>query len=128
MGIKVEAICEAGDHPTGLTRNIVQCARDFGIPILTRTTVCKIIGKDRLSAVELSKTDDNMRPLEGSEKQLIPCDTLIVSVGLIPEQELISGFGSLPDWLSLCGNCESVHEIVDSVTMQADAVGRKFAK
>ena len=69
-----------------------------------------------------------MRNLESGGEQLIPCDTLIISVGLIPERELISAFDTIPEWLSPCGNCESVHEIVDSVTMQAEAVGRKFAK
>ncbi|MBQ1222843.1 MAG: FAD-dependent oxidoreductase [Oscillospiraceae bacterium] len=135
MGIKVEAICEAGDHPTGLTRNIVQCARDFGIPILTRTTVSNIIGKDRLSAVELSKTDDNMRPLEGSEKQLIPCDTLILSVGLIPERDLVSSFGETePDGtlkgaegIFLCGNCKKIEQLADMASLSGEAAGRLAA-
>lgn len=134
MGVKVEAICEAGNTPTGLTRNIVQCAREFGIPILTRTTVSRIIGKDRLAFVELSKTDENMRPI-GEEKQLVQCDTLILSVGLIPERDLVSRLGNIrPDGtldsaegIFLCGNCKKTEQLADMASLSGEDAGRKAA-
>ena len=87
--------------------------------MLTRSTVTRVHGKGRVVGVSI-------RDLESGEEKYLPCDTLIVSVGLIPERELISGFDSIPEWLSLCGNCESVHEIVDSVTVQAEAAGKSI--
>ena len=126
-GVKVEAICEAGSAPAGLTRNVVQCARDFGIPILTKTTVSKIIGKDRLTAVELSDADENMRPIPGTER-LRPCDTLILSVGLIPERDLISAFGEdLPEGIFLCGNCRKIEQLADMASLSGEEAGRKAA-
>ena len=121
LGKKVVAMVEKEEDLGGLIRNKRNCIEAYSIPVLTRSTVTRIHGTGRVEAV-------SVRDLKSSEEQLIPCDTLIVSVGLIPERELTSAFDTIPEWLSLCGNCESVHEIVDSVTMQAEAVGRKFAK
>lgn len=121
LGKKVVAMVEKEEALGGLVRNKRNCIEAYSIPVLTRSTVTRIHGTGRVEAV-------SVRDLKSGEEQLIPCDTLIVSVGLIPERELISAFDTIPEWLSLCGNCESVHEIVDSVTMQAEAVGRKFAK
>ena len=134
MGIKVEAICEAGQAPTGLTRNIVQCAREFGIPIYTRTTVSRIIGKDRLTAVELSDTDENMRPVAGNER-LVPCDTLILSVGLIPERDLLPASAKVCDdgslegteGIFLCGNCKKIEQLADMAALSGEEAGRKAA-
>ncbi len=121
LGKNVIAMVEKEASPGGLARNIRNCIEAYSIPVLTRSTVSRIHGKGRIEGVSI-------RNMESGEEKLIPCDTLIVSVGLIPERELISGFDVIPEWLSLCGNCESVHEIVDSVTMQAEAVGRKIVK
>lgn len=121
LGKNVIAMVEKEASPGGLARNIRNCIEAYSIPVLTRSTVSRIHGKGRIEGVSI-------RNMESGEEKFIPCDTLIVSVGLIPERELISGFDVIPEWLSLCGNCESVHEIVDSVTMQAEAVGRKIVK
>ncbi len=121
LGKKVIAMVEKEAAPGGLVRNVRNCIEAYSIPVLTRSTVTQVHGRGRVEGVSI-------RNLESGEEKFIPCDTLIVSVGLIPERELISGFESIPEWLSLCGNCESVHEIVDSVTLQAEAVGRKIAK
>jgi len=121
LGKNVITMVEKESAPGGLVRNIRNCIEAYSIPVLTHSTVSKVHGKGRIEGV-------SVRNLESGEEKFIPCDTLIVSVGLIPERELISGFDAIPEWLSLCGNCESVHEIVDSVTMQSEAVGRKIAK
>ncbi len=118
-GKKVVAMVEKESAPGGLVRNVRSCIEAYSIPVLTRSTIVRVHGEGRVSAV-------TVRDLDSGEERILDCDTLIVSVGLIPERELISGFESLPDWLALCGNCESVHEIVDSVTMQAEAVGKKI--
>ncbi len=119
LGKNVIAMVEKEATPGGLVRNVRNCIEAYSIPVLTRSTVVKIHGEGRVSGV-------TVRNLDSGVEQLISCDTLIVSVGLIPERELVSGFSELPDWLSLCGNCESVHEIVDSVTTQSEAVGRRI--
>lgn len=119
LGKNVVAMVEKEAFPGGLARNVRNCIEAYSIPVLTHSTVVKVHGRERVEGVTL-------RNLLSGEDRFIPCDTLIVSVGLIPEQELIGGFDSIPDWLSLCGNCERVHEIVDSVTVQAEAVGREI--
>lgn len=119
LGKKVIAMVEKESAPGGLVRNVRNCIEAYSIPVLTRSTVTRVHGKGRVVGVSI-------RNLESGEEKYLPCDTLIVSVGLIPERELISGFDSIPEWLSLCGNCESVHEIVDSVTVQAEAAGKSI--
>lgn len=117
LGKKVIAMVEQQSAPGGLARNVKNCIEAYSIPVLTRSTVVRVHGNRRISGV-------TVRNLDSGEESLISCDTLIVSVGLIPERELISGFSELPDWLRLCGNCDYVHEIVDTVSMQAESVGR----
>ena len=117
LGKKVIAMVEQQSAPGGLARNVKNCIEAYSIPVLTRSTVVRVHGSGRISGV-------TVRNLETGEEKYIECDTLIVSVGLIPERELISGFDELPDWLRLCGNCDYVHEIVDTVSMQAESVGR----
>ena len=120
LGKEVVAMVEQRSSPGGLARNIKNCIEAYSIPVLTRSTVVRVHGQGRISGV-------TVRSLDSGEESLISCDTLIVSVGLIPERELLSGFSELPDWLRLCGNCDYVHEIVDSVTTQAESVGRELA-
>ena len=86
-GAKVEAVCEVMPYSGGLTRNIVQCLEDFGIPLYLSTTVVQIHGKDRLEGVTIAQVDERRQPIEET-KRYIPCDTLLLSVGLIPENEL----------------------------------------
>ena len=119
LGREVVAMVEKEASPGGLVRNIRNCIEAFSIPVITRSTVVRVHGEGRVSGV-------TVRNLDTGEESYIACDTLIVSVGLIPEQELISNFESLPDWLRLCGNCDYVHEIVDTVTVQAESVGREI--
>lgn len=119
LGKNVIAMVEKEAFPGGLARNIRNCIEAYSIPVLTCSTVKSIHGKNRIEGVSIEN-------LISGEVRFIPCDTLIVSVGLIPERELLSGFEQLPHWLSLCGNCESVHEIVDSVTMQAENLGQQI--
>lgn len=118
LGKEVLAMVEQSSAPGGLARNVKNCIEAYSIPVLTRSTVVRVHGRGRISAV-------TVRNLDSGEQQLIECDTLIVSVGLIPERELVSRFDTLPHWLRLCGNCDYVHEIVDTVSMQAQAVGRE---
>lgn len=119
-GCHVKAIVEISDHLGGLVRNQRNCVERFNIPVITSSTVTKIHGEGRICGVTVKNLAD------GAE-QYIPCDTLVTAVGLIPERELVDGLEPLPDWLRLCGNCESIHEIVDSVSSQAESVGRDIA-
>ncbi len=91
-GIKVEAVYEVMQSPGGLTRNIVQCLDDYGIPLHLATTVTQVHGKNRVEAVTVAKVDEKMRPLPGTE-ETISCDLLVLAVGLIPENELSRGAG-----------------------------------
>ena len=119
LGKEVVAMVEKEAAPGGLARNIRSCIEAYSIPVLTRSTLVRIHGEGRLSGV-------TVRNLDSGEERFIDCDTLIVSVGLIPERELLSGFDALPDWLRLCGNCDYVHEIVDTVSTQAEKLGRNL--
>ena len=91
-GAKVEAVCELMPYSGGLTRNIVQCLEDFGIPLYLSTTVAQIHGNKRLEGVTIAQVDENRQPIEAT-KRFIPCDTLLLSVGLIPENELTRACG-----------------------------------
>lgn len=138
-GTTVAAIAEAGPEPSGLARNVAQCAADFGIPLLTRTTVGRIIGAKRVEGVELCSADEAMRPIPGTERT-VPCDTLVLSVGLIPETELLRGAGlftgaqtdrylstAVPGIFS-CGNCRKVEQLADFVSECGEAAGRNAAR
>ena len=138
-GAKVEAVCEVMPYSGGLTRNIVQCLEDFGIPLYLSTTVVQIHGQKRLEGVTIAKVDETRSPVPGTE-QYIPCDTLLLSVGLIPENELTRMAnipmdpvtnGALVDegcqtrvpGIFACGNVLQVHDLVDYVSEEAERAG-----
>ncbi len=142
-GAKVEAVCELMPYSGGLKRNIVQCLEDFGIPLYLSTTVAEIHGKERLEGVTVAQVDKNRRIIEES-KRYIPCDTLLLSVGLIPENELTRTAGIPMDAVTngaavdekrqteaegifACGNVLQVHDLVDYVSDEAEIAGRGAA-
>ena len=134
-GAKVLGVYEAKSTPSGLTRNIHQCLHDYDIPLYLSHTVTRVFGEDRLTGVEISKVDEKMRPIEGTESY-VECDGLILSVGLIPENELAERLGvkidpktkgplcdqnlmtSVPGIFS-CGNALHVNDLVDYVSESA---------
>ena len=139
-GAKVEAVCEVMPYSGGLTRNIVQCLEDFGIPLYLSTTVVQIHGTERLEGVTIAQVDERRRPIEET-KRYIPCDTLLLSVGLIPENELTRSAGIPMDPITngalvdetcqtavpgifACGNVLHVHDLVDYVSDEAERAGR----
>ena len=138
-GAKVKAVCELMPYSGGLARNIEQCLNDFDIPLLLSHTVVDIHGKDRVSAVTIAKVDENRKPIAGSEIT-IPCDTLLLSCGLIPENELTKASGISLDRVTggavvdgdreteipgifACGNVLHVHDLVDYVSEEAVIAG-----
>ena len=138
-GAVVEAVCEVMPYFGGLTRNIVQCLEDFGIPLYLSTTVVQIHGDKRLEGVTIAQVDDHRNPIE-STKRYIPCDTLLLSVGLIPENELTRAAGIPIDPITngaivdencqtgipgifACGNVLQVHDLVDYVSEEAERAG-----
>ena len=139
-GAKVEAVCEVMPYSGGLTRNIVQCLEDFGIPLYLSTTVVQIHGEKRLEGVTIAQVDARRRPIEET-KRYIPCDTLLLSVGLIPENELTRSAGIPMDPVTngamvdehcqtgvpgifACGNVLHVHDLVDYVSDEAERAGK----
>ncbi|MBO4838484.1 MAG: FAD-dependent oxidoreductase [Lachnospiraceae bacterium] len=142
-GAHVEAVLEVMKEPGGLARNISQCLYDFGIPLYTSHTVSNIIGKRKLEAVEVSPVDDAMRPIPG-RAWTVPCDALVLSVGLIPENEVAltagvavdeKGRGALTDEYLMtnlpgvfaCGNCRKVMDLADYVSNQGTLAGENAA-
>ncbi len=142
-GAKVNAVCELMPYSGGLARNIEQCLNDFNIPLKLSHTVVEIHGKERVEGVTIAKVDDKRRPIMET-KEFIPCDTLLLSVGLIPENELtksagidISGItnGAVVDQdrqtsvegIYACGNVLHVHDLVDFVSEEAEIAGRAAA-
>ena len=138
-GAKVEAVCELMPYSGGLKRNIVQCLEDFDIPLFLSTTVHEIHGKERLEGVTVAQVDENRQVIEET-KRYIPCDTLLLSVGLIPENELTRGAGVPIDPITngalvdencqtrvpgifACGNVLQVHDLVDYVSEEAERAG-----
>ena len=138
-GAKVEAVCEVMPYSGGLTRNIVQCLEDFGIPLYLSTTVVQIHGEGRLEGVIIAQVDERRQVIEQT-KRYIPCDTLLLSVGLIPENELTRGAGIPIDPITngalvdencqtqvagifACGNVLQVHDLVDYVSEEAERAG-----
>ncbi len=138
-GAKVEAVCELMPYSGGLTRNIVQCLEDFDIPLYLSTTVCEVHGKGRLEGVTIAQVDERRNPIEET-KRYIPCDTLLLSVGLIPENELTRAAGLPMDPITsgaivdencqtqvagifACGNVLQVHDLVDYVSDEAERAG-----
>ena len=138
-GVKVVGVYEVMPYANGLLRNIKNCLDDFGIPLHLSTTVTKIIGESRLQAVEVTAVDENLKPIPGTEEK-VPCDTLLLSIGLIPENELSKQAGvelnpltngprvndhletSVPG-IFACGNVLHVHDLVDQVTQEAEDAG-----
>ncbi|MCQ2523025.1 MAG: NAD(P)/FAD-dependent oxidoreductase [Lachnospiraceae bacterium] len=142
-GAKVKAVAELMPYSGGLKRNIVQCLDDFGIPLKLSTTVVDIAGKDRVESVTLAKVDEKMQPIPGTE-EVIKCDTLLLSCGLLPENELSSQMGvdlspitsgprvneSLEtsiEGVYAAGNVLHVHDLVDYVSKEASEAGRHAA-
>lgn len=142
-GAHVKAVAELMPYSSGLRRNIVQCLDDFGIPLKLSHTVVDIRGKRRVEGVVLAQVDENRRPIAGTE-ELIDCDTLLLSVGLLPENELSELAGVEIDpatsgpvvrenletsvaGIFACGNVLHVHDLVDHVSEEAEAAGRAAA-
>ena len=144
QGAKVEAVVELLPYLAGLTRNRVQCLDDFDIPLLLSHTVTEIRGHQRVEAVKIAAVDDKRQVVPGSER-VIECDTLLLSVGLIPENELTRAAGiaidrvtngpsvnqymqtSLPSVFA-CGNVVHVNDLVDNVSRESEQAGRSAAK
>lgn len=123
LGKKVIAVLEKEARCGGLERNRINCLEHYNIPLRTLCTVTRIHGNARIEGVTVCDFSDG-------HEEYIACDTLITSVGLIPERELseqAGGGGELPDWLFLCGNACYVHDLVDDVTREGEAVGRAAA-
>ena len=143
-GARVKAVAERLPHPGGLTRNVVQCLEDYDIPLKLNCTVAEIHGRERIEGVTLVQVDGENRPVPGTE-EYISCDTLLLSVGLIPENELTAAMGaamnektrgpmvsetletSVPGVFA-CGNVLHVHELVDHVSREAEEAGRFAAE
>ena len=143
-GASVKAVCELMPYSGGLARNIEQCLNDFNIPLKLSHTVVEIHGKDRVTGVTIARVDENRRPIAESE-EYIPCDTLLLSCGLIPENELTVGAGISLDRVTngavvdggreteaegifACGNVLHVHDLVDYVSEEAVIAGNSAAK
>ena len=143
-GAKVKAVCELMPYSGGLARNIEQCLNDFDIPLQLSHTVVEIHGKERVEGVTIAKVDENRKPIE-STREYIECDTLLLSVGLIPENELTKGAdvsldritnGAIVDQdrqtdcegIFACGNVLHVHDLVDFVSEEAEIAGHSAAE
>lgn len=142
-GISVEGVYELMPYANGLRRNVKNCLDDFGIPLHLSTTVTRVIGHDRVKAVEVSQVDERLAPIAGTER-IIPCDTLLLSVGLIPENELSVAAGVELDphtrgavvdqslqtgvpGIFACGNVLHVHDLADNVTTESERAGTAAA-
>ena len=138
-GISVEGVYELMPYANGLRRNVKNCLDDFGIPLHLSTTVTRVIGHDRVEAVEVSQVDEHLAPIAGTER-IVPCDTLLLSVGLIPENELSVAAGVELDprtrgaivdqslqtgvpGIFACGNVLHVHDLADNVTTESERAG-----
>ncbi len=143
-GAEVIGVLARGSYAAGLSRNLVQCLEDFHIPLMLQHNIVKINGKDRVESVVVSQTDENKRPIAGSEREY-KCDTVLISAGLIPENELSKGAGISLDkntggpivdesmeteveGIFACGNVLHVHDLVDYVTEESSHAGRSAAK
>ena len=142
-GISVEGVYELMPYANGLRRNVKNCLDDFGIPLHLSTTVTRVIGHDRVEAVEVSQVDEHLAPIPGTER-VVPCDTLLLSVGLIPENELAVAAGVELDprtrgavvdqsmqtgvpGIFACGNVLHVHDLADNVTTESERAGTAAA-
>lgn len=139
-GAHVEAVVEILPYASGLPRNVVQCLKDYDIPLFLNHTITAIEGRERLERVTISRVDEHMQPVPGSERQ-IACDTLLLSLGLIPENEVSRGAGIELDSVTggpmvnqdfetnipgvfACGNCLQVYDTVDMLSLDAKKAGR----
>lgn len=142
-GISVEGVYELMPYANGLRRNVKNCLDDFGIPLYLSTTVTRVIGHNRVEAVEVSQVDERLTPIPGTER-IVPCDTLLLSVGLIPENELSVAAGVELDprtrgavvdqslqtgvpGIFACGNVLHVHDLADNVTTESERAGEAAA-
>ena len=143
-GAKVHAVVEILSHSNGLPRNIQQCLIDYGIPLMLSHTVTEINGLNRVESVTISEVDENLKPIKGTE-QTIKCDTLLLSVGLIPENDLSTTCGvelnhvtkgavvkenletSVPGVFA-CGNVLHVHDLVDFVSIESEQAGKSASR
>lgn len=142
-GISVEGVYELMPYANGLRRNVKNCLDDFGIPLHLSTTVTRVIGHDHVEAVEVSQVDEHLAPIPGTER-IVPCDTLLLSVGLIPENELSVAAGVELDprtrgavvdqslqtgvpGIFACGNVLHVHDLADNVTTESECAGAAAA-
>lgn len=142
-GISVEGVYELMPYANGLRRNVKNCLDDFGIPLHLSTTVTRVIGHDRVEAVEVSQVNERLAPIAGTER-IVPCDTLLLSVGLIPENELSVAAGVELDprtrgavvdqslqtgvpGIFACGNVLHVHDLADNVTTESERAGEAAA-
>lgn len=142
-GISVEGVYEIMPYANGLRRNVKNCLNDFDIPLHLSTTVTRVIGHDRVEAVEVSQVDERLAPIPGTER-IVPCDTLLLSVGLIPENELSVAAGVELDphtrgavvdqslqtgvpGIFACGNVLHVHDLADNVTTESEGAGAAAA-
>ena len=142
-GISVEGVYELMPYANGLRRNVKNCLDDFDIPLHLSTTVTRVIGHDRVEAVEVSQVDEHLAPIPGTER-VVPCDTLLLSVGLIPENELSVAAGVELDprtrgavvdqnlqtgvpGIFACGNVLHVHDLADNVTTESERAGAAAA-
>lgn len=136
-GAKVEMVLEIMPTSSGLARNITQCLDDFDIPIHYSTTITEVIGKDRVEAIKYAKVDDKLNPIESTTKTL-DCDLVILSVGLTPENDIVSNlkintmtsgfvvneYRECSEGIFACGNVLQVHDLVDNVTAESITAGR----
>lgn len=142
-GATVKAVVELLPYSSGLKRNVVQCLDDYNIPLKLSHTIVNIKGKERLGGVVIAKVDENKRPIDGTE-EFISCDTLLLSVGLVPENELSKSAGVILSKITggplvnesmetniegifSCGNALHVHDLVDNVSAESSNAGRKAA-
>jgi len=143
-GARVHAVCEIMPYSSGLARNIEQCLNDFNIPLRLSHTVVEIHGKDRVEGVTVARVDDKLRPIPETE-EYIPCDTLLLSCGLIPENELTKAAGITLDRVTggatvdggreteiegifAAGNVLHVHDLADNVSEEAAIAGERAAE
>lgn len=119
-GKQVLAVLEQEAHFGGLARNYRRCIEAYHIPILYRRTIREIHGMPRITGV-------TVEDLYSGERELLPCDTLVTAIGLVPERELVRGLGD-PGWLFLAGNCRRVHDLVDSAAAEAERIGKEATK
>ncbi|MGJ8454148.1 NAD(P)/FAD-dependent oxidoreductase [Pseudothermotoga sp. U03pept] len=141
-GVEVVAVVERLPYSGGLLRNVIQCLEDYNIPLYLSSTVVEVRGKDRLEEVVVAQVDQNYKPVPGTEK-IFKVDTLVLSVGLIPQVELLQGLvefdpvskgvsssnigQSSNEWIFSAGNCNVIYDLVDYVTMEGEKAGKYAA-